>query len=141
LESGSVNSKSSFQLFSGDIFRRSSVEKVTYNPPESLLQLQLLGSAATEFVSYNPPEETINLELIVTSTEKISYDYNEDSDNPLVSDSYELITNSPTEVFDYGLILNEITSGSEDFDLIVFNSVEPFGSIGSNWIRSNCSPN
>jgi hypothetical protein len=107
------------------------------------------GYSDIQFISQTPEDTSIftyggsavekNTESYVGSgslfevgyiTERTTYSYNLDSDVTYDSDSFGLISDSATEISDYGQLTSPISQGNEDFGVVILSdNTESFGSI------------
>ena len=78
--------------------------------PESLFP----GSAVEKFISSDDITAG-SLETEISSTERVSYDYNLDSNVSFSSGDDGLISGSISEINDYGNILDVVTQGNQDY--------------------------
>ena len=76
--------------------------------------ITISGSAVEKFISSDDITAG-SLETEISSTEKVTYDYNLDSNVAFSSGDDGLISGSITEINDYGNILDAVTQGNEDY--------------------------
>jgi hypothetical protein len=76
--------------------------------------ITISGSAVEKFISSDDITAG-SLETEISSAEKVTYDYNLDSNVAFSTSSDGLISDSITETIDYGNILDVVTQGNEDY--------------------------
>ena len=92
--------------------------------------ITISGSAVEKFISSDDITAG-SLETEISSTERVSYDYNLDSNVSFSSGDDGLISDSITEISDYGNILDVVTQGNEDYGSteILSNTLSAIGDI------------
>ena len=139
VDGGLINSPISEQDFYGDLYL------TTSQTPFGSFNIN--GSAGVEYintnfydnitsskvrVAYSPDDTTGTLFSFGDKSESVTYNYNLSSENLLVIEDSGLITDSPTQVVDGGLINSPISEQDFYGDLYLTTSQTPFGSFNIN---------